>query len=98
MHVAKALSFDIVKFFLFYREPPPPPPPRVAVLRRGGIKEIALISLISPLLNTAIQGGIHSKKRKKFIVSKLRARTPSLGRVGQGAWELGFAQIGGAIF
>ena len=47
-------------------------------------------------------GGVHGKKKKKKpALSQLRAlatRTPSLGRVGQGAWELGFAQIGGTIF
>ena len=46
-------------------------------------------------------GGGFTVKKKNFTVSQLRAlatHTPSLGRVGQGTWELGFAQIGGAIF
>ena len=40
-------------------------------------------------------GGVHGKKRENFTVSQLSAlatRTPSLGRVSQGAWELGFTQ------
>ena len=40
-------------------------------------------------------GGGFTVKKKNFTVSQLRAlatRTPSLGRVDQGAWELGFAQ------
>ena len=61
------------------------------------------ISLIPPLLNTITGGGgggFHGKK-KNFTVSQLRAlatHTPSLGCVSQRAWQLDFAQIGGAIF
>ena len=41
-------------------------------------------------------GGFHVKKRKNLTVSQLSAlatHTPSLGRVGQGAWELCLPQI-----
>ena len=62
------------------------------MLRRGGIKEIARISLIPPLLNTTV------KKTQNGLLRALATRTPSLGRIGQGVWELSFAQIGGAIF
>ena len=54
------------------------------------------IFLIPPLLNTTTQGGFTVKKTKNTTVSQLRAlatRTPSLGRVGQGALELGLPQI-----
>ena len=61
------------------------------MLRRGGTKKIA------PLLNTITQGGgVHRKKQKQNTISQLRAlatHTRSLGRVGQGAWELGLPQI-----
>ena len=69
-------------------------------LRRGGIKESARISLIPPLLTPQLRGGGgggggFTVENKQTAISQLRAlatRTPSLGRVGQGAWELGFAQ------
>ena len=72
------------------------------VLRRGRIKEICAISLIPPPQGGGGGGGgVPVKKKKKAALSQLRAlatHTPSLGRVGQGTWELGFTQIGGAIF
>ena len=41
------------------------------MLRRGGIKDIAQISLIPPLLNTTTQGegegwGVHGEKKEEF--------------------------------
>ena len=54
------------------------------------------ISVIPPLLNTIIRGGGGGFTLKKFTVSQLSAlaiHTPILGRIGQGAWELGLPQI-----
>ena len=67
-----AVNFELFFFFTVNPPPPPPPlPPRVAVLRKGGIKEIARISLIPPLLNTVTQrgegeGGFTVKKKEEF--------------------------------
>ena len=65
--------------------------------RRGGITEIAGISVIPPLLVTKLKGGFTVKKKgKKATRSQLRAlatHTPNLGHVAQGALELGLSQI-----
>ena len=79
-----------------------PPPLSCRVEKRRDQRNC--VSLIPPLLNTATQGGggggVHGRKNPTpppppIAISQLRAlatHTPSLGCVGQGAWELGFAQ------
>ena len=92
---------------VFYREPPPPPPPPpwVAVLRSVEKRQDQrnCINFFDPASSQLRNlggggGGVHGKKNfflKNFTESNPRAlatRTPSLGRVGQGALELDFAQ------
>ena len=83
-------------FFFFYREAPQ----SCGVEKRRDQRNCA--NFFDPASSQHHNsGGLHGKKKKKAALSQLRAlatRTPSLGRVGQAAWELGFAQIGGAIF
>ena len=71
------------------------------MLRRGGTKKIAQI-FFGPASSQHYNsgggggGGVHRKKRKNFTVSQLRplaTLVPSLGRLGQGAWDLGLPQI-----
>ena len=66
------------------------------MLRRGGTKKIARFFGVPLLLNTITQGGFTGKNKNKTTVSQLRPLAtfvPSLGRLGQGAWELGLPQI-----
>ena len=71
------------------------------VIRRGAGQFFNAISVTPPLLNTITRGGFTLKKTKKPTLSQLSAlatRTPILGRVGQGAWELGLPQISAFFF
>ena len=60
------------------------------VLRRGGITEIAAISVIPPLPNTINWEEFTVKfffKPPKSRIRALATHTPTLGRVAQGAWD-----------
>ena len=73
------------------------------VLRRGGITEIALISVIPPLLNTITQGGWGGGGGGGFTLifflnnqvtaCALATHRPIWGHVAQGALELFLPQI-----
>ena len=70
------------------------------MLRRGGTPRNHAIFLVPLLLNTITQGGGGGggspEKINKTTISQLRAlatHTRNLGRLRQGAWELGLPQI-----
>ena len=63
------------------------------------LKELELLpanSVVPPLLSSISQGGGVTGEKNKPLKSQLRplaTLVPRLGRVGQGAWELGLPKI-----
>ena len=93
MRVAKGLSSDLRKKKISGK----PPQSYRAEKRRG--HGICRNCVAPPLLSSITQGGILPGGGKKIIfllkslLRPLATRIPSLGRVGQCAWELGLPQI-----
>ena len=89
--VAKGLSCDLSSLYFF-----PGKLPLRYRAEKGQGHRICRNSVAPPLLSSISQGGGVYRKKYKLLKSQLRplaTLVPSLGRGGQGAWELGLSQI-----